>query len=74
MKAWVVAVSICTINTLPHAYIRWGLMPLLAGTLLPSFSTIAGIKISNPSQVNFQSAGISFQLASTIVFTSIRNT
>ncbi|PWY40277.1 hypothetical protein DK261_17385 [Pseudomonas sp. RW409] len=57
---------ICTINTLPHVYMRWGLMPLLTGTVLLSLSTIAGAKISNPPWVNFQSAGwVSFQSAPT---------
>ncbi|MDG6380014.1 hypothetical protein QCD83_13945, partial [Pseudomonas savastanoi pv. phaseolicola] len=37
------------------------------GTLLLSLFTIAGAKISNPSWVNFQSAGwVSFQSAPTI--------
>ncbi|POP62053.1 hypothetical protein CXB34_32475 [Pseudomonas amygdali pv. morsprunorum] len=36
------------------------------GTLLLSLSTIAGTEISNPSWVNFQSAGwVSFQSAPT---------
>ncbi|MCQ3021312.1 hypothetical protein NLO85_12190, partial [Pseudomonas savastanoi] len=38
------------------------------GTLLLSLSTIAGAKISNPSWVNFQSAGwVSFQSAPTCI-------
>ena len=38
----------------------------LIGTLLLSLSTIAGTEISNPSWVNFQSAGwVSFQSAPT---------
>ncbi|POP82275.1 hypothetical protein CXB34_22875 [Pseudomonas amygdali pv. morsprunorum] len=40
------------------------------GTLLLSLSTIAGTEISNPSWVNFQSAGwVSFQSAPTQVST-----
>ncbi|MDO7929053.1 hypothetical protein Q6A51_19905, partial [Pseudomonas sp. KFB-139] len=39
----------------------------LIGTLLLSLSTIAGTEISNPSWVNFQSAGwVSFQSAPTV--------
>jgi len=43
-----------TINALLHAV---GLDASLIGTLLLSLSTIAGTEISNPSWVNFQSAG-----------------
>jgi len=54
-----------TINALLHAV---GLDASLIGTLLLSLSTIAGTEISNPSWVNFQSAGwVSFQSAPTIV-------
>jgi hypothetical protein len=53
-----------TINALLHAV---GLDASLIGTLLLSLSTIAGTEISNPSWVNFQSAGwVSFQSAPTI--------
>ncbi|KUG43903.1 putative DNA helicase, partial [Pseudomonas savastanoi pv. fraxini] len=52
-----------TINALLHAV---GLDASSIGTLLLSLSTIAGAKISNPSWVNFQSAGwVSFQSAPT---------
>jgi hypothetical protein len=52
-----------TINALLHAV---GLDASLIGTLLLSLSTIAGTEISNPSWVNFQSAGwVSFQSAPT---------
>jgi hypothetical protein len=43
-----------------------GLDATSTGALLLSLSTIAGVKISNPSWVNFQSAGwVSFQSAPT---------
>ena len=52
-----------TINALLHAV---GLDASSIGLLLLSLSTIAGAKISNPSWVNFQSAGwVSFQSAPT---------
>jgi hypothetical protein len=52
-----------TINALLHAV---GLDASLTGTLLLSLSTIAGTEISNPSWVNFHSAGwVSFQSAPT---------
>jgi hypothetical protein len=53
-----------TINALLHAV---GLDASSIGLLLLSLSTIAGAKISNPSWVNFQSAGwVSFQSAPTL--------
>ncbi|PMX17793.1 hypothetical protein C1Y26_26860 [Pseudomonas sp. MPR-R2A7] len=47
---------------------RWGFNASSTGTRLLSLSTIADAKISNPSWVNFQSAGwVSFQSAPTSV-------
>lgn len=53
----------------PAAYINEvGLDASSIGTLLLSLSTIAGTEISNPSWVNFQSAGwVSFQSAPTVL-------